>query len=158
MPGTNSVTNPFQNALNVDIQKTSPEIKVICDIQHLPFKHDSFLDSYCFHVLEHIDNPSLGLKELYRVTSNCVEIEVPHKYGNLAKKGEHKCSFNCSWFNRILKNTIFCMKTLWYFPRDLRIHIWIYKKKKVSAKQNLDFEIIDQKVINDEMSIYEIQQ
>ena len=49
------------------------------------------------------------------------------------------------------------MKTLWYFPRDLRIHIWIYKKK-VSAKQNLDFEIINQKVMNDEMSSYEIQQ
>ena len=41
---------------------------VICDAQHLPFRDQTFQESNCTHVLEHLDDPRLGLSELQRVS------------------------------------------------------------------------------------------
>lgn len=56
------------------LEKTSAN--VIADIQFLPFKNESFSETRCFHVLEHVDNPRRALIELKRV-SDVVIIRVP---------------------------------------------------------------------------------
>lgn len=40
---------------------------ICCDIQHLPFKTGVFFFVRSAHVLEHVDNPTLALRELKRV-------------------------------------------------------------------------------------------
>ena len=49
---------------------------VICDAQHLPFRNQSFEESNCTHVLEHLQDPRLGFKELQRVSKRGY-IETP---------------------------------------------------------------------------------
>lgn len=57
---------------------------LIADVHHLPFKNDCFSITRCNHVLEHVDDPRLALKELRRV-SNTVIVHVPvwHLYSFL---------------------------------------------------------------------------
>jgi hypothetical protein len=57
---------------------------MIADVQHLPFRNQSFSETRCFHVLEHTDNPRLALSELRRVSAKVV-IRVPvwHLYSFL---------------------------------------------------------------------------
>jgi len=40
----------------------------ICDAHHLPFRDQSFEESLCSHVLEHLKDPRLGFSELKRVS------------------------------------------------------------------------------------------
>lgn len=49
---------------------------IVCDAQYLPFKDKSFTFASCSHVLEHLSNPELGVKELRRVTKKGY-IETP---------------------------------------------------------------------------------
>ena len=49
---------------------------VICDAHYLPFKDNSFEESNCTHVLEHLEDPQLGFSELQRV-SRTGYIETP---------------------------------------------------------------------------------
>ena len=137
-PG-NYVAHPIPlDCLNADVERHH-RIDVVCDVQHLPFKHKAFKDTFCFHVLEHLDNPAKALSELIRVSSRLVEIEVPHRFGRMAKsqrwkKGNvalyHLCSFRSMWFHRCLKNFQHCLKIIYEFPRDLHIHVWIYLQEK----------------------------
>lgn len=132
---TNQIATPLIfDCINVDILKI-PGVDVICDVQCLPFKNNAFCDVFCFHVLEHIENPAQGLSELIRVAHRLVELEVPHRLGRRAKSQRwkkddvslyHLCSFKCMWFHQCLKNYRYCLKILYGFPRDLEIQVWIY--------------------------------
>lgn len=122
------------DALNIDIFR-EPTVNVVCDVHYLPFKKDAFQDVFCFHVLEHVENPALALKELVRVANRLVELEVPHYLSRMAKSEKHKkgdvalfhvCSFRCNWFNGCLKNYVRSVKVLYQFPRDLMIHVCVY--------------------------------
>jgi len=134
------VAHPFVfDCVNTDVQRLSG-VDVVCDLQHLPFRSKVFRDVFCFHTLEHIDNPSKGLSELVRVGSRLLELEVPHRFGSMAgnrghgKKGRsniglwHTCSFRPLWFHQCLKNYRRCVKVLYMFPRNLVIHVWVYLK------------------------------
>lgn len=135
----NYVTHPIPfGCLHIDIFK-QPRVDVVCDVQHLPFKNKTFQDAFCFHVLEHLEQPARALAELIRVSSRLVEIEVPHRLGRMAKsqrwkKGNpvlyHVCSFNSMWFHRCLKNFKHCLKIIYEFPRDLHLHVWVYLDKR----------------------------
>jgi len=119
------------DALHCDVQ-LSNFVDVVCDIQHLPFKRGSFYRSYALHVLEHIDNPILALKELIRVTKSVTCVEVPHRFSLNARQDSsnrfdrHKCSFKPSWFHKVLRNYRHHLKTKHYFFGLLHIHVWIY--------------------------------
>jgi len=131
-----NVASPYIfGCLNIDVLN-SPSVDVVCDVHHLPFKNGAFRDVYCFHVLEHIENPAKALRELLRVARRMVELEVPHRFGMHARSAckdkskvdfYHTCSFRTMWFHRCLKNYQHCVKVLFEFPWDLLIHVWVYK-------------------------------
>jgi len=53
---------------------------VCADAQHLPFKNNVFAKVLCWHTLEHLNNPSLAVKEMVRVANGTVQIVVPYRY------------------------------------------------------------------------------
>jgi len=122
------------DALHCDVQK-SDFVDVVCDVQNLPFKDNCFVNVYAFHLLEHVDNPIQGLRELIRVAKKKVEIEVPHWLSSNSKQesknpfDRHLWSFRISWFHNVLRNIRHHVKVLYYFPRLVYIHVGIYPKK-----------------------------
>ncbi|MGF1570732.1 MAG: class I SAM-dependent methyltransferase [Nodosilinea sp.] len=56
------------------------------DITSLPFSENSFETTFCFDVLEHVDDRK-ALKEIARVTSKRIILTVPHEDKNLQKFG-----------------------------------------------------------------------
>lgn len=131
--------------LNVDVLKL-PNVDVVCDVLHLPFKSKAFRDVFCFHVLEHTVNPAKGLGELVRVGSRLVELEVPYRFGSMTKshrenKGNvglwHTCSFRSMWFHKCLKNYKRCVRVLYVFPWELLIHVWVYLEETAWGRKSL---------------------
>jgi len=122
------------NALHCDIQRTR-FVDVICDIQNLPFKNESFENVYALHILEHIDRPIEALHELIRVARKLIEVEVPHRFSSNAKQDSenpydrHRWSFRSNWFHKVLKNIRHHIDVRYFFPRLLYIHVWIYLQK-----------------------------
>lgn len=121
------------DCLNVDIEKVY-SCDLLCDVTHLPFQDRIFENVYCFHVLEHLESPAKALNELIRVSSNMIEIEVPHRFSKAAKmnneSGKHLCSFRGKWFNEFFyyrKELRFCSRAIWLFPRNINLHVWIYR-------------------------------
>lgn len=124
--------------LNIDVSRL-PNVDVVCDVQFLPFRSGVFRDSFCFHVLEHLDDPAKGLSELVRTSSRLIELEVPHRFGSMAGnyRGKdrtdvglwHTCSFCTLWFHQCLKHYRRCVKVFYEFPRNLLIHVWVYLEK-----------------------------
>ncbi len=53
--------------LYVTADLESPLAKVKMDIQHIPFPEESFDVIFCNHILEHVDDDRLALREMYRV-------------------------------------------------------------------------------------------
>jgi len=88
---------------------------VKCDAQYLPFKNNIFNKVFCFHVIEHINNPYLLLKELIRVSHSSVTIKCPHRFSKGAKLPHHKHYFTKGWFGKTLKN-FKCKITATYVP------------------------------------------
>lgn len=50
------------------------------DAHYLPFKDSVFSKVICHHTLEHLDNPTLALKEMARVTNGEIEVIVPWQF------------------------------------------------------------------------------
>jgi len=55
------------------------------DITHIDSQNETYDLIICYHILEHIENDSLAMKELWRVTKNggCCIIQTPFKEGNI---------------------------------------------------------------------------
>lgn len=68
--------------------------------KHLPFQNSVFDLSVSNHLIEHIDEPFLLLKEMTRVTKpeGKLRITTPHKLSHNRKWIMHKHSFNFKWF------------------------------------------------------------
>lgn len=73
---------------------------VLCDVQHLPFRDNTFDEAYSSHVIEHVKNPFLLLKEMIRVSRCKIVIFCPHRLGDrLQGKNPFHINFlNKSWF------------------------------------------------------------
>jgi len=76
---------------------------VNADAEYLPFKDDAFEEVTCFHVIEHVENPYMLLRELLRVTKNKLIITCPYRFSGYAKSKQHKHYFSKSWFENELK-------------------------------------------------------
>jgi len=53
---------------------------VLADAHYLPFRNKTFEKIVCSHVLEHLTNPLVALKEMARVCNGIVEIYVPSQF------------------------------------------------------------------------------
>lgn len=62
----------------VDAEKISNPVKA--DAHYLPFKDETFSSVYSRALLEHVDDPSVALKEMMRVARNEVFFIVPHRF------------------------------------------------------------------------------
>jgi len=92
-----------KGTVNCDVRKPLNKLKnfVQCDAQYLPFKDNVFDLVYSSHVIEHVDDAFLMLKELIRVSGNKVEVYTPHRMLRMKDK-EHKCHFTKTWFDKAL--------------------------------------------------------
>lgn len=63
---------------HVDIKPGSFCLEAVCDGYNLPFQDKSFDIVHCSHVLEHLINPGLFLKELIRVLRVGLVVRVPN--------------------------------------------------------------------------------
>jgi ubiquinone/menaquinone biosynthesis C-methylase UbiE len=86
-------------APDIDLRPQKIPNFVLADGQHLPFKSNSFDIVYSFHLIEHVNNPSLLVWELIRVASRKVILKCPHRYHRTVRLGfsrqcqEHKNFF-----------------------------------------------------------------
>ena len=105
---------------------------VQADACHLPFKKDSFDMVYCFHVVEHVQNPILLIRELIRVSKKQVIIECPHWISWGAKKPGHINFFRTNWFHKVLANYTHDILLNWGYnkipllplPQEIIVKIW----------------------------------
>lgn len=67
-----------KDVIHIDIKKKSYHLEVQTSVNSLPFKDNFFDISYLSHVLEHLENPLLALKEIKRVTKKTVVVRVPN--------------------------------------------------------------------------------
>jgi len=103
--------------VNVDISSIyadySPNF-IKADACYLPFRRKSFVETTCFHVIEHTKNPLLLIRELIRVTDGVVTIKTPYRnVGHRRTKKvlflgarlgyPHLWSFRKSWFAPLQK-------------------------------------------------------
>ena len=89
---------------------------ILADGQHLPFKSNSFGIVVSYHTIEHVENPTLFLKECIRVAKKRVNIVCPHAWARsklfqIGQGKEHKSYFRPRWFNQTLKNYYTHIKT-----------------------------------------------
>lgn len=75
---------------------------VLADACHLPFPSKSFELVHCSHLIEHISNPIILIKELIRVAKKKVVIKCPHRFSSQAKQPSHIHYFSPKWFHKVL--------------------------------------------------------
>jgi len=119
------VIDDTMESVGVDIERRylkvakrrDPEIGlIVADAQCLPFRNQTFEKIGCYHLIEHIDRPSLVLKEMHRILrpQGSVEIEVPNGYSPLEpinrffarikmRRNEHKRLFSRRSLERIVR-------------------------------------------------------
>lgn len=68
----------FPNSINVDIE-FNKTIDIQADALHLPFKNNLFDNVFLYHIVEHLRDMHIFLKEIYRVskTSCILHIRTP---------------------------------------------------------------------------------
>jgi SAM-dependent methyltransferase len=71
---------------------------VVADAEHLPFKDNIFNVVFSSHVIEHVHNPFLMLKEMCRVSKRKVVVRCPHRKGSGAKRPFHLHYLDEEWF------------------------------------------------------------
>lgn len=96
---------PSENVVYLNREESignRPFLDVIADAKSLPFRENVFGLVWCDQVLEHLDDPIKGLREMIRVAESRVVVRVPHK---LVWKAEspnpllrHKYPYNVKWF------------------------------------------------------------
>lgn len=134
----------FRGDVNVDVNVppvASNKLFIRADAQHLPFQNNVFDESSCFHVIEHVENPYLLVKELLRVTKYKVVIKCPHRFSFIAKGPDHIHYFRNRWFHQIaqrygvfsrVQTSLDVYRDI--YPLSLEITATLCKKREVRNK------------------------
>ena len=77
---------------------------IYADGQHLPFRNKVFGSVLASHVIEHVDDPNMFVRELERVAWD-IEIRTPHWLSPSARVPFHKWAMHVSWFRKKGYNT-----------------------------------------------------
>ena len=77
---------------------------VVADAMHLPFKDESFNTVFSSHTIEHVQNPLLMLREMYRVANGTILVRCPHRKGSGATMPYHINYFDENWFKEASDN------------------------------------------------------
>jgi len=110
---------PIQSAEKLPIEPKKIKNFVLADAHYLPFRDDTFTIVYSSHVLEHLVNPYIALKEFKRVSRAVVYINVPSsKYPNDCRY--HLYRWDANTLEHLLKMV---------FP-----HVRVYSTEKVAHK------------------------
>lgn len=94
------------------------------DCIYLPLKNNTFDMTISNHLIEHIEEPFLLLKEMVRVTKpdGLIQITTPHKLSHNRKWILHKYSFNFAWFCKAFQvlgiELVGSKKNYRYLPHD----------------------------------------
>lgn len=59
------------------LKKASGIERIVCDVNHLPFRQKAAEVTICSEVLEHTLNPNIGFKELLRITDKWLFVSFP---------------------------------------------------------------------------------
>jgi len=106
---------PVNREPKTDIDTKRTPNFVLCDGQYLPFHDKAFEVVWCSHVIEHVKNPYLLLKELHRVCKlqGKIELRCPHRFGKNVRTPHHLHYYTRSWFIKYFEKTgwKFTMKT-----------------------------------------------
>ena len=113
---------------DIKISVNIPLNFVLCDSQYLSFRN------YCFdrvdtnHVIEHVRNPFLFLKEIKRVLciGGSLLLTCPHRFSHGAKMKDHIHYFNRRWF---AENLIGCRAKALINPFSFTYNIEVYWRK-----------------------------
>ena len=94
--------------VNDDVALHVHEIKnfVKADACHLPFRDRAVKKSYSWHLIEHLVDPELFLRELMRVSEEQIEVRCPNgEYLSCMGKTKplHLHDFSVDWFSEKLK-------------------------------------------------------
>jgi len=148
--------NKIKGAVGLDRDKDS-SADIICDLEKIfPLKSDIFDLVYCKHLLEHLDNPSNVIKEIYRVSKSGTRVilEVPHFSSYVSYSGlAHKRCFSFFLLDRLInqiphkaiKKEITFYKTFRFFgikalanlDKENYERFWTY----IFPAENIKFEI-----------------
>ena len=73
---------------------------VMCDAQYLPFRANIFRTVFSSHVIEHVHDPFLMLKEMVRCSKKYIKVICPHRWFTLFQlnRGHHVSFLNKKWF------------------------------------------------------------
>jgi len=73
--------------------------------ERLPFRDYVFSEVLCYHVIEHVKEPTRMLFELIRVANGEVTVKCPHRMSQhpWTRPRHHRNFFNKSWFNNTLR-------------------------------------------------------
>lgn len=93
-----------ENTVHIDLSRKAHGVSVVCDTHFLPFRDKSFSVVYAGHILEHLDNPFLGLQEWARVSGKKVIIKVSN--GDFFKWGSSSKNHIFSWTRYTFANLL----------------------------------------------------
>jgi ubiquinone/menaquinone biosynthesis C-methylase UbiE len=85
----------------IDLTKTQNFVKA--DALHLPFRDRSIKAVRCLHVLEHLENPLKGLREMKRVSQGYYFICVPNFLNERDSTKTHLYTWTRDTFNNLLR-------------------------------------------------------
>jgi predicted SAM-dependent methyltransferase len=94
-------------AVTVDIDpRHQPDCVHDLNMVPWPFEDNQFASIFCHHVLEHLLDLSLVMKELHRICrrEGTITIEIPHYSSWMANDPEHKLRFSFFSFNAYIND------------------------------------------------------
>ena len=104
---------------------------VLADAQHLPFKNGCFETVQSSHLIEHLIEPMIMLKEMVRVSSRFIIIRCPHRFALntfiFHRNKAHVNKFNVKWFKQAFEMLgVYLLKTdvvvgLFGIPEEIRV-------------------------------------